>query len=447
MNTAKKIAKELTAERALEHVKSGDRVYIHPGCATPEPLTKALAARAPMLRDVEIVHLLTFGDADYIRPEMEGHFRHKAFFIGANVRSAVNAGRADYTPIYLHEVERLFRDGTMPIDVALIQVSPPEAHGFCSLGVGVDTTLTAAMNARMVIAEVNEQMPRTMGDTFIHVSAIDSMVRTNRPLLELPRRPITDLERRIGRNVAHLIEDGATLQMGIGGIPDAVLFHLREKSDLGVHSEMFSDGLMDLVKLGVITCYRKTLHPNKIVAGFALGTKELFEFMDYNPLIEMHPVHYTNDPFVISQNENMVAINSAIQIDLTGQVCSDSIGRSFYSGFGGQTDFLRGAARSKGGKPIIALPSTARSGMVSRIVPVLDAGAGVVDTRADVHYVVTEYGIAKLFGKCVRERARELIRVAAPQFRDWLTDEAVRANWLPSWERRAVEARSEECLT
>ena len=451
MNTAKKISKDLSAERALELVKSGDRVYIHPGCATPEPLTKALAARAPMLRAVEVVHLLTFGDADYIRPEMEGHFRHTAFFIGANVRGAVNAGRADYTPIYLHEVERLFTDGTMPIDVALIQVSPPEAHGFCSLGVGVDTTLTAAMNARIVIAEVNEQMPHTMGDTFIHKSAIDVMVRTSRPLLELPRRPITELERRIGRNVAHLVDDGATLQMGIGGIPDAVLLHLRDKNDLGVHSEMFSDGIMDLVKLGVITCYRKTLHPNKIVAGFALGTKDLFDFLDYNPLIEMHPVHYTNDPFVIAQNDNMVAINSALQVDLTGQVCSDSIGQSCYSGFGGQTDFIRGAARSRGGKPIIALPSTARGGAVSRIVPILDPGAGVVDTRADVHYIVTEHGVANLFGKSIRERARELIRVAAPQFRDWLADAAARAHILPC-ERPAVaaahseETRSEECV-
>jgi acyl-CoA hydrolase len=434
----KRTPRELTAEKALQCVQSGDRVYIHPGCATPEPLAKALAARGPSLENVEVVHLLTFGHAGYILPEMEGHFRHNAFFIGSNVRDAVNSGRADYTPIYLHELERILVDGSMPIDVALIQVSPPEAHGFCSLGVGVDTTLTAARHARTVIAEVNEQMPRTMGDTFLHVSAIDAMVRTNRPLLELPRRPVTEIERRIGRNVADLVEDGATLQMGIGGIPDAVLLHLREKNDLGVHSEMFSDGIVDLVKLGVITCYRKTLHPNKIIASFMLGTRELFDFVDYNPLIELHPVHYTNDPFVISQNERMTAINGALQVDLTGQVCSDSIGRTFFSGFGGQTDFIRGAARARRGKPIIALPSTARGGSLSRIVPVLDAGAGVVDTRADVHYVVTENGVAHLFGKTVRERAAELIRVAAPQFREWLADTAARANLLPRTQASAL---------
>ncbi len=418
-------------------MESGHRVYIHPGCATPEPLVKALARRAPELTDVEVVHLLTFGEADYIRPDMESHFRHVAFFIGANVREAVNAGRADFVPIFLSEIERLFWSGTMPLDVALIQVSPPDAHGFCSLGVGVDTTLTAAKCARLVVAEVNEQMPRTLGDSFLRVQDIDYMVRTNRPLLELPRYPITGLHRAIGRNIAGLIEDGSTLQMGIGGIPDAVLLYLQDKNDLGIHTEMFSDGIMELVKAGVVTCERKTLHPHKIIASFVLGSRALFDFIHNNPLIEFHPVYYTNDPFVIAQNEKMVAINSALQVDLTGQVCSDSIGRSFYSGFGGQTDFIRGAARSKGGKPIIALPSTAKDGTVSRIVPMLDSGAGVVDTRADVHYVVTEYGIAHLFGKSVRERARELIRIAHPRFRDELTAWAVRANLLPK--RQALE--------
>jgi len=437
-----KIPREVSAQEAVKCVKNGDRVYIHPGCATPEPLVKALSARGPELRGVEIVHLLTFGEADYIRPEMESRFRHTAFFMGANVREAVNAGRADFVPIYLHEVEKLFTSGEMPIDVAFIQVSPPESHGFCSLGVGVDTTLTAAMHARLVVAEVNDRMPRTMGDSFIHTSRINLMVHTDRPLLELPRRPMTDLEKAIGRNVARLVEDGSTLQMGIGGIPDAVLFYLRDKNDLGVHSEMFSDGIMELVKEGVITCYKKTLHPNKIVASFMLGTRELFEFVNHNPLIEMHPVSYTNDPFIIARNDNMVAINAALQVDLTGQVCSDSIGRKLYSGFGGQTDFIRGAAHSKGGKPIIALPSTAREGTISRVVPTLDTGAGVVDTRADVHYVVTEYGVANLFGKSVRERARELIRIAHPKFREELTDWAVRSNLLPQYEAVRQESLS-----
>jgi acyl-CoA hydrolase len=432
--------KEVTAEEALACVGSGNRIYIHPGCATPEPLAKALAARAPELYDVEIVHLLTFGNADYSRPEMEGHFRHTAFFIGANVREAVNAGRADFVPIFLSEIERLFSSGAMPIDVALIQVSPPDDHGFCSLGVGVDTTLTAAKCASIVVAEVNQQMPRTYGDSFLHVSGIDYMVHTDRPLLELPRHPMTELHRVIGRHIAGLIEDGSTLQMGIGGIPDAVLFYLRDKNDLGIHTEMFSDGIMELVKAGVITCERKTFHPHKIIASFVLGRRALFDFIDNNPLIEFHPVYYTNDPFIIARNDKMVAINSAVQVDLTGQVCSDSIGRSFYSGFGGQTDFIRGAARSRGGKPIIALPSTAKGDSLSRIVPVLDTGAGVVDTRADVHYIVTEYGVAHLFGKSVRERTRELIRIAHPKFREELTDWATRAHYLHAREPVHLES-------
>ncbi|MBI4461901.1 MAG: acetyl-CoA hydrolase/transferase family protein [Acidobacteria bacterium] len=437
---APRAPKVTTAGDALGCVRSGNRVYIHPGCATPEPLVQALAARAAELTNVEVVHLLTFGQADYIRPEMEGRFRHTAFFIGANVREAVNAGRADFVPIFLSEIERLFSTGAMPIDVALIQVSPPDEHGFCSLGVGVDTTLTAAKCARTVVAEVNEQMPRTWGDSFLHTSQIDYLVETNRPLLELPRHPMTELHRAIGRNIADLIEDGATLQLGIGGIPDAVLLYLREKNDLGIHTEMFSDGIMELVKAGIITCERKTLHPHKIIASFVLGSRALFDFIDNNPLIELHPVYYTNDPFVIAQNEKMVAINSALQVDLTGQVCSDSIGRTFYSGFGGQTDFIRGAAHAKGGKPIIALPATAKDGSVSRIVPVLDSGAGVVDTRADVHYVVTEYGVAYLFGLSVRERARALIRIAHPKFREELAEWAMRAHILPAREAVSLEA-------
>jgi 4-hydroxybutyrate CoA-transferase len=434
-----RLHREVAASEALKCVSSGDRVYIHPGCATPEPLARALAARAPELVNVEVMHLLTFGEADYIRPEMEGHFRHRAFFIGANVREAVNAGRADFVPIFLGEIERLFSSTALPIDVALIQVSPPDDHGFCSLGVGVDTTLTAAKCARIVVAEVNRQMPRTYGDSFLHVSGIDYLVPTDRPLLELPRAPMTTLHRAIGRHIAGLIEDGSTLQMGIGGIPDAVLLYLRDKNDLGIHTEMFSDGIMELVKEGVITCERKTLHPHKVIASFVLGSRTLFDFIDNNPLIEFHPVYYTNDPFIVAQNYKMVAINSALQVDLTGQVCSDSIGRNFYSGFGGQTDFIRGAARAKGGKPIIALPSTARDGSVSRIVPVLDNGAGVVDTRADVHYVVTEFGVAYLFGKSVRERAQALIRIAHPKFRDELTHWGIQFHYLPADEAVGVE--------
>jgi acyl-CoA hydrolase len=436
----KKTPKWTSAEEALRCVGSGDRVWIHPGCATPEPLARALAARAPELTDVEVVHMLTFGEANYTKPEMEGHFRHRAFFMGANVREAVNAGRADFVPIFLGEIERLFWSGAMSLDVALIQVSPPDAHGFCSLGVSVDTTLTAAKHARIVIAEVNQQMPRTLGDSLLRTDEIDYLVPTDRPLLELPSHPMTDLHRAIGRNIAGLIDDGCTLQMGIGGIPDAVLFYLHDKNDLGIHTEMFSDGIMELVKEGVVNCERKTLHPHKIIVSFVIGSRALFEFVDDNPLVEFHPVYYTNDPYVVAQNEKMVAINAALQVDLTGQVCSDSIGHTFYSGFGGQTDFIRGAARSKGGKPIIALPSTAKDGALSRIVPILDPGAGVVDTRADVHYVVTEYGVAYLFGKSVRERAQELIRIAHPKFRNELIYWAVRNHYLPVGEPSLVES-------
>jgi acetyl-CoA hydrolase len=351
---------------------------------------------------------------------MRNHFRHNAMFIGANVREAVNDGRADYMPIFLGEIATLFRNGKMPLDVALIQVSPPDEHGFCSLGVGVDHTLDAAHQAAWVIAEVNDQMPRLLGDAFLHVREIDAIVELSRPLPEMHTEPADAVSQRISQNVADLIEDGATLQTGIGAIPDAVLRLLHDRRALGVHTELFSDGVVDLVEAGVITGERKTLHPGKIVAGFALGTKRLFDFAHDNPIFEMHPTSYTNDPFVIAQNDNMVAINSAIEVDLTGQVCADSIGRSFYSGFGGQVDFIRGAARSHGGKPIIALPSTARGGTLSRLVPELRSGAGVVTTRADVHWVITEFGAVDLFGLNVRQRARALISIAHPDFQEEL---------------------------
>jgi acyl-CoA hydrolase len=422
--------KLMTAREALRVVESGKRVYIHPGCAEPEVLVEALLERAPFVRDVEIVHLLTLGTAGYVAAEMAGHFRHNAMFIGANVRQAVNEGRADYTPIYLSEIEALFESGQMPIDVALISVSPPDAHGFCSFGVGVDTTLTAARTARHVIAQVNEHMPRTYGDSFIHVSRIDALVEGNRPLCELPREPVTDLQRRIARNVACLIEDGDTLQLGIGGIPDAVLLELTDRKDLGIHTEMISDSAIPLIQSGVINGARKTLHPRKIVLSFVLGSRLLFEYVNENPVFEFHPCAYTNNPFIISRNERMVAVNSTLQIDITGQVCSDSIGQYLYSGFGGQVDFIRGARHSKGGKPIIAMPSTAKDDSVSRIVPTLTPGSGVVASRGSVHYVVTEYGIAYLHGKSIRQRAEALIQIAHPKFREPLYEYCEKTKWL-----------------
>jgi 4-hydroxybutyrate CoA-transferase len=418
------------ADDALQCVKSGMRVYIQPGCAEPETLVEALMRRGPDLYDVEIVHMMTMGCAPYVAPEMAGHFRHNAMFIGSNVRAAINDGRADYTPIYLSEIEGLFESGEMPIDVALIEVSPPDSHGFCSFGVGVDTTLTAAKCARYVVAQVNDNMPRTYGDSFIHVSDIDALVESSRPLCALPKAVVSDLQIAIARNVASLIEDGAVLQTGIGGIPDAVLPMLMDRKDLAVHSELVSDGVIPLIEAGVLTGARKNFKPRKIILGFALGSKRLFEFVDNNPIFEFHPTAYTNDPALIARNDKMVAINSALQIDLTGQVCSDSIGNQFYSGIGGQVDFLRGASRSKGGKPIIAISSTAKQGTISRIVPTLDPGAGVVTSRGLVRYIVTEYGIAYLHGKSIRERAKALIEIAHPDFRSELYDYCEKTKWL-----------------
>jgi 4-hydroxybutyrate CoA-transferase len=423
-------SKGRSAAQALTAVRSGARVWIQSGVGTPSTLVNALVARAPELRDVEVVHMMTLGSADYTKPEYEGRFRHRGLFIGPNVRDAVVAGRADYTPIFLSEIEGLFTSGQLPLDVVLMQVSPPDEHGFVSLGTTVDCTLTASRCATTVIAEVNEQMPRTHGDTFIHVSHIHAIVETNRPLLELKSEPFTDMHLRVARNVASLIPDGATLQTGIGGIPDAVLTCLDGKRDLGIHTEMFSDGVIELMESGIINGDRKSLHRGKAVAAFVLGTKRLFDFLHENPSLEFRSISYTNDPFVVAQNDRMVAINSALQIDLTGQVCADSLGTKPYSGFGGQLDFIRGAARSKGGVPIIALLSTAKGGQVSRIVPVLEPGAGVVTSRADVHYVVTEHGIAYLHGKTLRERAEALIAVAEPKFQAELEDFAVRAHYL-----------------
>ncbi len=422
--------RQMTASEALRCVQSGMRVYIQPGCAEPEVLAEELVHRAPFVRDVEIVHLLTMGRADYVAPEMAGHFRHNAMFIGGNVRQAVNEGRADYTPIYLSEIESLFESGAMPVDVALIQVSPPDMHGFCSFGVGIDTTLTAAKMAKYVVAQVNDQMPRTYGDSFIHVSEINAFVEVSRPLCELPWEPITDLQRQIARNVARLIVDGDTLQLGIGCIPDAVLLELADRKDLGIHTEMLSDSAIPLIESGVINGSRKTLHPRKIILGFVLGTRKLFDFVNENPIFEFHPVSYTNNPFIIAQNDRMVAVNSTLQMDITGQTCSDSIGQVLYSGFGGQVDFIRGARHSKGGKPIIAMPSTAKNDTISRIVPTLTPGSGVVASRGSIHYVVTEYGIAYLHGKSIRERAEALIQIAHPKFHKELYDYCEHTKWL-----------------
>ena len=419
-----------TAEEALGCVQSGMRVYIQPGCAEPETLVEALMRRAPFVHDVEIVHMMTMGAAPYVAPEMAGHFRHNAMFIGPNVRDAINEGRADYTPIYLSEIEELFESGAMPIDVALLELSPPDSHGFCSFGVGVDTSLTAAKCARYVVAQINDQMPRTFGDSFIHVTELDAVVDSSRPLCAMKLPHITDMHKAIARNVAGLIEDGAVLQTGIGGIPDAVLPFLMDRKDLAVHSELASDGVIPLIEAGVVTGARKNFKPRKIILGFAIGSKKMFDFVDNNPIFEFHPTGYTNNPELIARNDNMVAINSALQVDITGQVCSDSIGSQFYSGIGGQVDFLRGAAHSKGGKPIIAISSTAKDGAISRIVPMLSPGAGVVTSRGLVRYVVTEYGVAYLHGKTIRERAQALIDVAHPKFREELYQFCEKTRWL-----------------
>ncbi len=419
-----------SAEEAVQAIQSGMRVFLTGNCSVPQVVLRALVERAHSLSNVEIVQVLTIGPADYVAPEMAGHIRVNTLFISANVRQAVQEGRADFTPVFLSEIPGLFRS-ELPLDVALIHVSPPDEHGFCSYGVEVGVTKTAAEVAKIVIAEVNPRMPRTLGDSFIHVSKIDHIVEVDYPLPEFRMGEPSPMQQAIGRHIADLIEDGSTLQTGIGGIPDAVLQYLGDKKDLGIHTELFSDGVIDLVERGIITNEAKTLHPGKIVAGFLLGTQRLYDFVHDNPIIELHPSEYVNDPFRIAQNDKMVSINSALEVDLTGQVCADSIGPLLYSGVGGQVDFVRGAARSKGGKPIIALPSTAKDGTVSRIVWQLKPGSGVVTTRNDVHYIVTEYGVAYLHGKTIRERAQALINIAHPKFREELERKARELKYLP----------------
>ncbi|MDZ7845098.1 MAG: acetyl-CoA hydrolase/transferase C-terminal domain-containing protein [Anaerolineales bacterium] len=422
--------KVVGAKEAVKAVKSGDRVFLTGNCSVPKKILSALVDRAPELEDVEINQALTIGSADYVSPEMEGHLRVNTMFISHNTRQAVQEGRADFTPVLLSEFPLLFKENHLPVNAAFVHLSPPDQHGYCSFGVEVGLSKSAAESAEIIIAEVNEKMPRTLGDSFIHVNALDYIVPVSYQLPELAMgggEP-SETVQQIAGYIAELIPDQATMQLGIGAIPDAVLDYLSEKKDLGIHTELFSDGVIDLVEGGVITNAKKTLHPGKIIAGFILGTERLYQWVHNNPLIEFHRTEYVNDPFVIAQNERMVAINSAIEIDLTGQVCADSIGTKLYSGVGGQLDFIYGASRSKGGVPIIALPSKAKD--FSRIVTTLKKGAGVVTSRNHVHYVVTEFGVADLYGKTIRERAKALIGIAHPQFREQLTREASELNYI-----------------
>lgn len=419
-----------SAEQAVGRIRPGQRIFIGTGCAEPLELVAALTKRARELSDVEIVHLLTFGDAPYAHRELAQYFRVNSFFIAENVREIIQEGLGDYSPINLSELPRLFDSGQMPLDVALIHVTPPDRHGMCSLGVSVDIVKSAAENASLVIAQVNPNMPRTLGNSFIHIYDIDALVPSESPIPEVTLPKANDTTRQIGENIAALIEDGSTIEFGIGRIPQSLLGYLRDKKDLGIHTEMISDGIIDLIEAGVVTGSRKTLDRGKIVASFALGTKRLYEFIDNNPLFAFHPTEYVNDPHIIHQQKKMVAINTALEVDLTGQVCADSIGAKFFSGVGGQVDFNRGAAKAPGGKAIIALPSTAKNGAVSRIVTHLSPGAGVVTTRAGVHYVVTEHGVAYLHGKSIQQRALALISIAHPDYHADLLRGAIESKYV-----------------
>ncbi len=423
------MSRATTADDAVLSIGDGMRVLVGSGAAAPTTLIHAFCKRALTLREVEVCQLLTLGDAPYASPAFAGHVRHNAFFIGPNTREAVAEGRADFTPVFLSEIAALLR-GPLAVDVALVQVSPPDAHGYCSLGVSVDIVKPAVDDARVVVAEVNARMPRTHGDAFVHVSRIDHLVEVDHPLPELVPEPISPLAKAIGEHVAGLVRNGDTLQLGIGAIPNAVLAALQGHQELGIHTEMFSDGVVDLVNRGVVTNSQKTLHRGKLVTSFVMGTKRVYDFVHDNPALEMHPSHYVNDPFVVAKNRGMVAINSALVVDLTGQVCADSIGPRLYSGVGGQVDFFRGAARSLGGRPVVALPATAKGGTVSRISVELPLGSGVTTSRNDVHYVVTEYGVAALHGKTVRERVHALVAIAHPAFRDELVHGARARRWI-----------------
>lgn len=418
--------KIMSAEEALKKVENNDRVVLGHACGEPPTLVEALVARAPELRNVEIVHMVAMGPAKYAQPGMEESFRHNSLFVGAATRKAISEGRALHTPCFFSEIPRLFTWRILPVDVTLMQVSPPDAEGFCSLGVSVDYTLASARSDRVTIAQMNRFMPRTMGER-IHLDEIDCIVEKDEPIMELKPPVIGDKEKAIGENVAKLIEDGSTLQLGIGAIPDAVLLFLKDKKDLGIHSEMFSDGVLALAEAGVVTNRKKTINTGKFVVTFLMGTRKLYDFVDNNPDVMMRPVDYTNDPNIIGQHDKMISINSALQVDMMGQVNAEMIGRNQFSGVGGQLDFVRGASRSKGGKSIIALPSTASGGKVSRIVCELDRGSAVTTSRNDVHFIVTEYGAAELRGKSIRDRARALIAIAHPEFRDSLIKQASEA--------------------
>ncbi|MBT3294280.1 MAG: GNAT family N-acetyltransferase [Verrucomicrobia bacterium] len=419
-----------TLEEATKRVRPGQRVFVGTGCAHPQALVHALTARAAQLVDTEIIHFLGLGDAPYALKEMTENFRVNSLFISSNVRDVIQEGMGDYTPIFLSDIPRLFGSGQLPLDVALIQVSPPDANGQCSLGISVDIVKSAAENATLVIAQVNPRMPRTLGDSSIDVYDIDVLVPVDSELIEVPI-PVPDENiRKIGLYVASLVSDGATIELGIGEIPQSVLEFLHDRKDLGIHTEMLTDAIIPLIEEGVITGKRKTLDRGRVVASFCVGTRTLYDYVDNNPTFAFHPTEYVNDPFIIGQQHKQVAINVALEIDLTGQVCADSLGNRFYSGIGGQVDFNRGAARSHGGKAIIALPSTAKGGTVSRISCCLQPGAGVVTTRGDVHYVVTEFGIAYLHGKSVMERAIALISIAHPDFRAELLKEAIEAKYV-----------------
>ena len=422
--------KIVSPEVAIEKgVRSNSRVVIAHACAEPQTLVEALVAGAPHLKDVEIVHMVAMGKAKYTAPELAESFHHNALFVGGSTRKAVSEGRASYTPCFFSEIPSLFREKILPVQTALIQISYPDEEGYCSYGVSVDYGQVAAESAQVVIGQMNTFCPRT-GGAKIHLDQINYLVLKDEPLIELQPPAIGEIEKKIGENVASLIEDGSTLQLGIGAIPDAVLLFLKEKKDLGIHSEMFSDGVVELAEAGVITNKKKTLHPGKFIATFLMGTRRLYDFVDNNPDVEMHPVDYTNDPFVVAQNEKLMSINSAIQVDFMGQVNAEVIGGKQFSGIGGQVDFVRGARRSKGGKSIIALPSTASGGKVSRIVCELDPGSAVSTSRNDVDYIVTEYGIAYLRGKTLRQRAEELIRISHPDFQAELTEKLTKMNWF-----------------
>ncbi len=416
-----------TADNATTYIKSGDTVVIGHACAEPTTLVNSLIDNKDRYKDVELIHMVAMGKGAYTQPEMSQHFRHKALFVGGCTRTSVIEGRADYTPCFFYEVPSLFKENYIGVDVSIIQVSPPDAHGYCSYGVSVDYTKAATESAKLVIAEINNHMPRTIGDSFIHVSEIDHLIESSYPLIELSPPSIGEIEKKIGAHCASLVEDGSTLQLGIGAIPDAVLMFLKDKKDLGIHSEMLSDGIVDLYNAGVVNNSKKTIHKDKMIATFLMGTQKLYDFVHDNPVMEMRPVDYVNHPTVIMQNHKMVSINSCIQVDLMGQVASESIGLVQFTGVGGQVDYVRGATMAKDGKSIIAMPSTAASGKVSRIAPFLDHGAAVTTSRNDVNYVVTEYGIAHLKGKSLKDRGRALINIAHPDFKESLITE---------WEKR-----------